>query len=271
MKGKFLIGELANIFNISSDTLRHYDKIKLLKPDYVEKSRYRFYSVRKFFLLSRILFLKNLNIPLEEIKTYLGDQSSEHLLRLLMAKDLDIDREIEHLQNMKFKINSKVSLIKESQLYLDQIRIRHIPERKGIFIDIEDATDDAERKKSFTDHESYLKVSSWLIEGQIYTSLSMENILKREYLQYKYFIDVVSGEKIPTKQIKTIPEMDYACLIFSGPYSEIEKAYDVLLKWIEENHYKVAGDSIEKNIMDYGFTSSEEEYISEIQIPIEKE
>ena len=64
--------------------------------------------------------------------------------------------------------------------------------------------------------------------------------------------------------------MEYACLIFSGPYSEIENAYDVLLKWIEDNHYKVAGDSIEKNIMDYGFTSSDEEYISEIQIPIKQ-
>lgn len=56
MKGKFLIGELARIFNISADTLRHYDRIGLFQPDPNEKNKYRYYSIGKFFLLSRILF-----------------------------------------------------------------------------------------------------------------------------------------------------------------------------------------------------------------------
>lgn len=270
MKDKFLIGELANIFNISSDTLRHYDKIDLLKPDDNPKNKYRYYSIRKFFLLSRILFLKNLNIPLNGIKGYLKDQSSEHLLKLLKEKDIAIDKEIEHLQNMKLKIKSKMDLINESTLYMDEIRIRHIPERKGVFLNIENAEDDAERKRSFRAHESFLKVSSWLIEGQIYTALSMENILNREFLNFNYFIEIVSAENTPSTEISTIAEMNYACLIFKGPYSEFVQAYDKMLAWIEDHQYRIVGDAIEKNIMDYGFTSSEEEYISEIQIPIEK-
>lgn len=271
MKDKFLIGELANIFNISSDTLRHYDKINLLKPDDNQKNKYRYYSIRKFFLLSRILFLKNLNIPLDGIKEYLKDQSSDHLLKLLTEKDDAIDKEIEHLQNMKLKIKSKMDLIHESSLYLDEIRIRHIPERKGVFLNIENTEDDAERKRSFTAHESFLKVSSWLVEGQIYTALSMTNILNRKFLDFNYFIEIVSAENTPSTQISTLPEMDYACLIFKGPYSQFVHAYDKLLVWIKAHHYTIVGDAIEKNIMDYGFTSSEEDYISEIQIPIVKQ
>jgi DNA-binding transcriptional MerR regulator len=270
MKDKFLIGELSNIFNISSDTLRHYDKIGLLKPEANTHNKYRYYSIRKFFILSRILFLKNLNIPLNGIKAYLNDQSTDNLMKLLKEKDEAIDQEIEHLQNMKVKIKSKMDLINGSCLYLDQVRIRHIRERKGVFLNIENAEDDAERKRTFTAHESFLKVSSWLIEGQIYTALSMEDMLKRQYFNYNYFIEIVSGEDTPSTKISTIPEMDYACLIFKGPYSEFVRAYDQLIKWIEDNHYKIIGDSIEKNIMDYGFTSSEEEYISEIQIPVTK-
>ncbi|MBN2898760.1 MAG: MerR family transcriptional regulator [Clostridia bacterium] len=268
MKDKFLIGELADIFNISADTLRHYDKINLLKPDQNEKNKYRYYSIRKFFLLSRILFLKNLNIPLGGIKEYLNDQNTDHLLKLLRKKEQDIDREIEHLNNMKLKIASKVNLIHESALYMDQMRICHLPERKGVFLDIENVEDDAERKRTFSAHESFLKVSSWLIEGQIYTALKMADILNREYLNYKYFVEIVSPENTPSTQITIIPEMDYLCLIFRGPYSEFIHAYDSMLSWIDEHGYRVAGDAIEKNIMDYGFTSSEEEYISEIQIPV---
>lgn len=44
----------------------------------------------------------------------------------------------------------------------------------------------------------------------------------------------------------------------------------MLIRWIEENGYQIAGDSIEKNIVDYGFSDSENEYITEIQIPIIK-
>lgn len=270
MKGKFLIGELARIFNISADTLRHYDRIGLFQPDPNEKNKYRYYNIGKFFLLSRILFLKNLNISLEEIKGYLSNQRTEHLLTMLKEKDDAIDKEIEHLQNMKKKIRSKVELIEESKTYMNTIRIRHIGERRGVFIDIDDVEDDVEKKRSFSAHESYLKVSSWLIEGQIYTALAMEDILTRRFERFKYFIEVVSGEDTATTQLKVIPEMDYACLIFSGPYSEIEASYKELHLWIYENGYEIAGDSIEKNIMDYGFTSSEEEYISEIQIPVRK-
>lgn len=176
MKGKFLIGELARIFNISADTLRHYDRIGLFQPDPNEKNKYRYYNIGKFFLLSRILFLKNLNISLEEIKGYLSNQRTEHLLTMLKEKDDAIDKEIEHLQNMKKKIRSKVELIEESKTYMNTIRIRHIGERRGVFIDIDDVEDDVEKKRSFSAHESYLKVSSWLIEGQIYTALAMEDI-----------------------------------------------------------------------------------------------
>ncbi len=48
------------------------------------------------------------------------------------------------------------------------------------------------------------------------------------------------------------------------------KHYQILIKWIEENGYEIFGDSIEKNIVDYDFSDSENEYISEIQIPIIK-
>ncbi len=85
---------------------------------------------------------------------------------------------------MKKKIHSKVELIEESKTHMNTIRIRHIGERKGVFIDIDDIEDDVEKKRSFSAHESYLKVSSWLIEGQIYTALAMEDILARRFERF---------------------------------------------------------------------------------------
>ncbi len=46
MRDMFLIGELAKLFNISTDTLRYYDKIGLLKPKYDKDNGYRYYTYR---------------------------------------------------------------------------------------------------------------------------------------------------------------------------------------------------------------------------------
>lgn len=44
-----------------------------------------------------------------------------------------------------------------------------------------------------------------------------------------------------------------------------------LIAGIELNGYEITGNSIEKNIVDYDFSDSEEEYISEIQIPVKNQ
>ena len=269
MKEKFLIGELAKIFNVSSDTLRHYDKIGLLKPDY-DLNRYRYYSVEKFFLLSRILFLKSLDISLEDIKNYLGNQNTDHLLMLLKKDEAEIDAKISRLINLKGKITSKIELIEGADKYIDQIRIEKLPERWGVFIDIQNVDDDDEIKNSFKKHEADLKISSWLIEGQIYTSISKENILDQRFEKFNYFVEILSREKTKSKHLKVLQENEYACIVFCGSYDKIEQYYRMLIQWIVDHEYEIAGDSIEKNIVDYGFSDCEEEYISEIQIPIKR-
>ncbi|SDK82164.1 MerR family transcriptional regulator [Natronincola ferrireducens] len=268
MKEKFLIGEISKIFDISTDTLRYYDRIGLLKPDYDEVNRYRYYSIEKFFILSRILFLKGLGISLEDIKNYFNNQNTDHLLTLLKNKEADIDRKINCLMNLKRKIASKIDLIEGVDKYIDEIRIERLPERWGVFIDIENIEDDYEIKNSFKKHGNHLKISSWLTEGQIYTSISKENILKEQFHRFNYFIEILCREENTNIQHKVLQEKDYACIVFCGSYNNIEHYYRKLIRWIEENGYEIDGDSIEKNIVDYGFSHSEEEYISEIQIPV---
>jgi DNA-binding transcriptional MerR regulator len=270
MKDKFLIGELSKLFNISSDTLRHYDKIDLLKPHYDNKNDYRYYSIRDFFKLSRILFLKNLDISLEEIKKYMGNKNAENLLNLLKKKEDEIDAKMEKLLNQKNKIKTKIDLFENIKYELDQVKIVKIPKRIGVFLEMDEDEEDYVIKQAFKENKEYLKTSSWLMEGQVYTSLSKENIEKGLFNKFSYFIEMISIGEDFSEQLKIIPEHEYACMAFLGPYRDMEKHYKILINWIEENGYSITGDSIEKNIIDYDFADSENEYVSEIQIPIIK-
>lgn len=270
MKDKFLIGELAKLFHISTDTLRHYDRIDLLKPNYDERNDYRYYSIRSLFKLSRILFLKSLDISLEEIKKYKQNKNTSSLLYLLKKKEQEVDAKIHRLTNLKKKIQIKLELLESIKEKLDQVIIKRIPERMGVFLDMNDVEKDSEIKNAFMESGKYLKISSWLIEGQVYTSLSMENMKKGVYSKFRYFIEILDVQPESVGQLKVIPENDYACISFLGPYRDMEKHYMLLIKWIEENDYEIIGDSIEKNIVDYDFSDLENEYVSEIQIPIAK-
>lgn len=65
------IGELAHLNHISVGTLRHYDEIGLLKPEYVDpETNYRYYSIEQSALIDIIQFLKNFDFPSTKLIHY---------------------------------------------------------------------------------------------------------------------------------------------------------------------------------------------------------
>lgn len=67
------IKEFSNLTHTPIDTLKHYDRIDLIKPAYVGKNNYRYYLPEQAFLLTRILFGVKAKVPLSEIKHIILD------------------------------------------------------------------------------------------------------------------------------------------------------------------------------------------------------
>ncbi len=83
------ITELAKLRKVSSETLRYYDRINLLKPEYIDpETRYRYYSVRQSEKLGVIRELRELGMSVEEVKDYFKDcnlrKYHTDLLRILL-------------------------------------------------------------------------------------------------------------------------------------------------------------------------------------------
>jgi DNA-binding transcriptional MerR regulator len=103
MDYKFKIGEIAGIFDISIRALRLYDKVGVLKPEYVDEATgYRYYTTGQVQQLQSILALKGLGFSLMDIKSVLDDPGHpERLLNMLAAKKLEwMDR----IEIAKFKV-----------------------------------------------------------------------------------------------------------------------------------------------------------------------
>ena len=62
------IGEFARVGQVTIATLRHYDQCSLLKPNTLDpETGYRYYTLDQLARLNRILALKELGFPLEQI------------------------------------------------------------------------------------------------------------------------------------------------------------------------------------------------------------
>jgi DNA-binding transcriptional MerR regulator len=69
---KYTVNQLSQLAGISVRTLHYYDEIGLLKPSVVGTNGYRYYEEVELIRLQQILFFRELEFPLEDIKRMLN-------------------------------------------------------------------------------------------------------------------------------------------------------------------------------------------------------
>jgi len=66
---RLTIGEMAKLNNISSQTLRYYDQIGLIHPEWIDDATgYRYYDINQSAKLDLIYHMKSLGMSLESIR-----------------------------------------------------------------------------------------------------------------------------------------------------------------------------------------------------------
>lgn len=122
-KKLFLIGEVAKMFHISMGTLRHYEQAGLLTPEYTDPdTRYRYYGTRQFELLNTIRYLRVLDFPLAQIKTFLDNRDTDVIEEKLVHQKEVIARKQKELELISRKIDRRLEqLLKRSFQDYDRI------------------------------------------------------------------------------------------------------------------------------------------------------
>lgn len=127
MKKYFSVGEAAKIVHTTSETLRHYDRIGLVKPSKKDKyTSYRYYTEQDIVRLNTVRALQLMDLPLREIKKILEYDDLEKIVDFLVQAEKKTDEKIAALQYSK----SKIQLAKSD--YERKLQERKNP--NGIFI-----------------------------------------------------------------------------------------------------------------------------------------
>lgn len=82
-KDYYTAGELAKLFHIPKQTMLYYDKMGILKPEFVAENGYRYYSTPQYLTLEIILFLRKMDISVPDIRKFLENRSRDNILRIL--------------------------------------------------------------------------------------------------------------------------------------------------------------------------------------------
>ena len=97
----FHIGELSNLFNISVDSIRYYEKKGLICPTRNENNGYREYSLDDFQTLVMIRELLGLDFHKEQISEFLKNRNISTTMEMLDTELSIIKEKMEVLQKKK--------------------------------------------------------------------------------------------------------------------------------------------------------------------------
>jgi len=270
---RFTIGEMAKMHNIAESTLRYYDEKGIFHPSIVDpQTNYRYYTIDQFSLLDTIKFLRQLNIPLKEIKKYIDERNPSYALNLLEKQQemmLKKQREIEYALA---KMEHRIYVIKEAtKVKAEKIIVKEIPQRKITAIAVApNTTDDMFEYYIHSLQKNMKQIDNSLFSGDIGVTVAKKALIQNEFQSYNSVFILLDYMPFQVHSSDEIKAGIFACAYHHGPYEETDETYKELMKYISQEGYEVSGDSIEIALIDWSVTENPEEQVTEIQIPIMK-
>jgi len=122
MDDRYTVKQLAKMAGVTVRTLHHYDEIGLLKPTSVAANGYRYYGEASLYRLQQILFYRELDVPLEQIRRMVDGRRFDTLMALASHRTA-LRAEIRRLGRLLRTIDLTVSRMKgnmtvnDSQLF----------------------------------------------------------------------------------------------------------------------------------------------------------
>jgi len=107
----FTVKQLSRLAGVTPRALHHYDAIGLLKPSRVGENGYRYYGEESLLRLQQILFYKELDLPLEEIKQIMGRHDFD-LLPALESHKTELGKRVERLERLIQTVDNTISHLK---------------------------------------------------------------------------------------------------------------------------------------------------------------
>lgn len=270
----FPIGKFSKICSISIQSLRYYDKIGILKPKFIDtETGYRFYGDNQIVIVMIIKQMAALGLSLSEIDEFLHRNDMEQIKNIFKQRR----------QAIKDQINELLYADKSLKLYIDNINMRDsadfscieikkIKARKVIYFRRTIELSETGFAKLFNEAGKILNTKKWLTKGNpiaVYNGKRILGQLCDIELCMEIAEEDIAEENIAEENIKIISSGYYLCKMHLGPHKNKPKTYNQLVEYANRNNLKIIGDAVELYYVSIPMTRNSDDFVTEIEIPIE--
>ena len=254
MKEYYRIGETASLMGITTQTLRFYDKIGLVKPIKIDpRTGYRYYAYEQFHFIDRIKYLQSLGMPLDDIKEVMLSKKVERLLPFL-------DQQKKVLEEEEKKIRHQIEMVdwyKDYFTYMERNEdapcVMHLKERYYLQVPCYKRDLLADMEIRLAKEKSEQGIDNAMYLRQYGYKISYDAFCKQKFRPDYYFIYL--NEKVKdAPNILKLPEGDYLCFrerILEEAWNPQRiisyfqgKAKPELIKQVHKNYFKAGADII---------------------------
>jgi len=276
MKNTLLkIGEMAELNHVSTQTLRLYDKMNLLKPQYMDRETgYRYYTMEQCVKLDLIHALKSCRLPLQKIRDIFELSSEKHLLQVLGEQTRALSEEIYSLsvsRNNLLRIQKNFQILNALPPF-GQVYFEYLPERK---LDVQNTEFDF-FSQGYEGYEKMLRhMQNYLHEKKlppsyfinVGTIMDQEHFMNGTYTSKSAFIFV--DELYPdTGSIRVLPQNMYLSVASDNTSLEVEYA-GKLYEELGRHNMVPCGDYICEVLTQFPLYHSGQ-LIYKIQVPVQR-
>lgn len=259
------IGEFSILSKTTIKTLRYYEKEGLLLPSYVdEDTNYRYYEYTKLEELTNIISLRELGLSIKDIKAVLnGGKLNDYLNK----RKIELIQTISQSENQLQKI---ISLLEERKMN-NEITIKMTP---ACVVYYEEGTvKDYSQINEFVMQaaEDCLGINpniKCIPEDYCFITY-LDGKPTDENIRIRYSEAVVKKGKENEKiKFMDLPSIKVVSIYHHGAYRNLANTYTQVMKYLQANNLEMIELPRERYIDGCWNKDKEEDYLTEIQVPI---
>jgi DNA-binding transcriptional MerR regulator len=119
VRNMYSIKEIAELAGVTTRTLRYYDQMGILTPVEIADNGYRFYDKENLLRLQQVMFLRELDVPLKDIR-YMLSRSDYHPVSALEKHRGAIIAQVERLNKLLDTLDNTIASLQGDHKMADK-------------------------------------------------------------------------------------------------------------------------------------------------------
>lgn len=261
---------MAKLFQLSVSTIRHYEALGLVRPEYVDPDTgYRYYSPEQFEAFNMIRYFRALDMPLTEIRDFFENRDVENVEEKLRQQKKIVQSRMEELRRIEQKIDNRLKQLADARTgTLDVVQQTTLPACRMVFLrraltitrqqDMEEPVTALSRKQG----------EPMVFLGKVGVAMGEDRLRSGDYGQYDGIFLLLDPEDQADGELMELEATPAVTIRFRGHHADAPAQYQKLMDHISARNLRVSGFSREITMIDYGITNDPGKFVTEISIPV---